>query len=154
MSPEKKNEALAFLKAHSAGVLSTAGKGDKPHGSAIYYVADDAFNIYFMTLFASRKYQALRENPAAAFTIGTLDTPQTLQIEGTVTELTHEEEKTEHISQLIDVLMSSSTHYAPITKLDRSEVVIMWLKPTWVRWSDYSSGETGTAQVQHEIPLS
>ncbi len=154
MSTDKKNEALAFLKAHNAGVLASAGTDGKPHASAIYYVADENFNIYFMTLFASRKYQAMRANPAVAFTVGTLDVPQTLQIEGTATELTHEEEKTERISQIIEILMSSSTHYAPITKLDRSEVVVMWIKPSWVRWADYASGETGTDKVLTELPLS
>lgn len=75
-------EALAFLKAHKAGVLSTISREGKAQGSAVYYVCDEDFNIYFLTLFSSRKFESLKANPYVAFTVGTQDVPQTVQIEG------------------------------------------------------------------------
>lgn len=154
MSDSARADALSFLKSHKAGVLATAGADGAPHASAIYYVADDDFNLYFITLFSSRKYEAIRANPAVAFTVGTLDVPQTLQIEGVASELSHEDEKKEHISDLVKVLTSNSQYYAPVTKFDPSEVVMIWIQPKWVRWGDFSSVESGTDKVLTEIPLS
>ncbi len=148
-----KSEALAFLKSHKAGILATVSSDGKPHASAVYYVADENFNIYFLTLFSSRKYQAIQSNPAVAFTVGTLDVPQSLQIEGVASEIRHEDEKKAHISDLVQVLTSNSRYYAPITKLDPSEVVMIWVQPKWVRWGDFSSGAAGSENVFTEIPL-
>lgn len=153
MNNDARADALAFLKSHKAGVLATVGADGAPHASAIYYVTDDDFNLYFLTLFSSRKYEAIRANPAVAFTVGTSDVPQTLQIEGVAAELSHEEEKRAHISDLVKVLTSNSQYYAPITKLDPSEVVMIWVQPKWVRWADFSSVESGTEKVLVEIPL-
>ena len=62
MDAKKRAEALAFLRSHNTGVLATCGKDGEPHASAIFYVADEKFNIHFLTLFNSRKYKALKEN--------------------------------------------------------------------------------------------
>lgn len=153
MTVDKKAEALAFLKANNAGVLATISSDGKPHASAIYYVSDDDFNLYFITQFKSRKCQAIRANPSVAFTVGTLDVPQTLQIEGVAAELSHDDEKQAHIADLVQALMSNSRYYAPVTKLDPAEVVMIWIQPKWVRWGDYASVESGTDNVLTEIPL-
>jgi nitroimidazol reductase NimA-like FMN-containing flavoprotein (pyridoxamine 5'-phosphate oxidase superfamily) len=144
--------ALQFLKAHTAGVLATVQDG-KPHASAVYYVADENFNIYFLTLLSSRKFQSLKGNPSVAFVVGAQDVPQTLQIEGTATELTHDDDKQAHIAELTQALTSNPHYYAPLTQLDQSDVVMVWIKPSWVRWGDYAAAQSGTANVLTEIPL-
>lgn len=150
---DARTAALQFLKSHTAGVLATVHDG-KPHASAVFYVADDHFNIYFLTLLSSRKFQALKGNPSVAFVIGSQDVPQTLQIEGTAMELTHEDDTSAHMPDLMQALTSNPNYYAPITQLDRSQVVMVWIKPSWVRWGDYAAGENGTAHVLKDIPLS
>ncbi len=149
----KRAEALAFLKAHKAGVLASVSPEGKPHASAIYYVADDDFNIYFLTLFGSRKFAAMQANPSVAFVVGTLDVPQTLQLEGVVVEMRNSQDWSAHVADLVKVLTSNSVYYAPITKLDPSEVVLMWIQPKWLRWADYASPESGSKNVLTEIPL-
>jgi len=154
MTSDKKAEAQAFLKAHNVGMLATVGADGKPRASIVHYVSDEHFNIYFLTLFASRKFAAMRANPAVAFTIGAREIPQTIQMEGAASELTHADEKKEHITELMKVLTSNSTYYAPLMKLDPSEIVMMWIKPTWVRWGDYASLESGSDNIFTEIPIS
>lgn len=154
MESDKKSEALMFLKAHNTGVLATVGEGGKPHASIVHYVTDENFNIYFLTLFASRKFGAIRGNPAVAFTVGSFEVPQTLQIEGVASEITNDEEKKAHITELMKVLTSNKKYYAPLTKLNPSEIVMMWIQPKWVRWGDYASVESGDEKVFAEIPLS
>jgi nitroimidazol reductase NimA-like FMN-containing flavoprotein (pyridoxamine 5'-phosphate oxidase superfamily) len=150
--PTKRSEMLAFLKSHAAGVLATASPEGKPHASAVYYAADDNFNLYFFTLLNSRKFAAIQGNPNVAFTVGTLDVPQTLQIEGVAIELRHEDEMA-HVSDLVRALTSNSTYYAPITRLNPSETVLVWIKPTWIRWADYTSPESGSKNIFTEIPV-
>lgn len=145
-------EALAFLKAHSAGVLSTVSTDGKAHGSAVYYVADENFNIYFLTLKTSRKFANLSANPSVAFTVGRQDVPQTLQLEGVATALQHPEDIGAHAGDLLKVLTSNSTYYAPLTKLDNDATAIVWIQPKWIRWADYTSPATGSKNVLIEIP--
>lgn len=146
-----RKDALRFLKEYHAGVVASVSKEGAPHASAVYYVADDSFNIYFLTKLNSRKYAAIQAHPSVAFTIGRLDVPQTLQIEGVAIELRHEEEKAAHVPDLMRTLMANNPVYIPIAKMD-SEVVIMWLQPKWIRWGDFSAPGLGNEQVFTEIP--
>lgn len=148
----KKEEALAFLKQRTTGVLATV-EGGKPHASTVFYVCDDDFNIYFVTLFASRKFQAVRGNPVVAFTVSDRDVPQTVQIEGVAAELTHNDEKRAHMADLVKVLTANSRYYAPLTRLDPSEIVMLWIKPSWVRWGDFASAVSGNEHIFSEISL-
>ena len=148
----KRTDALNFLKAHTAGVLATVSREGKPHASAVYYVADDNFNIYFLNKLNSRKYLAIQANPRVAFTVGRLDVPQTLQIEGVASELHTDEEKNLHGPDLMRTLMENNPVYIPLAKMD-SEVVMMWIQPKWVRWGDFSAPGLGNKQVFTEIPL-
>lgn len=154
MDEAKRAEALAFLRDHTAGVLATCGTDGCPHASAVFYVAEDNFNLYFLTLMGSRKYKALRENPHVAFTVGSQDVPQTIQIEGVAEEILNDREKNLQAAKLIEVLMQNSKrYYAPLTKMDRAEIVLMWLQPTWIRWADYAQSDvTGNENVWTDIP--
>jgi nitroimidazol reductase NimA-like FMN-containing flavoprotein (pyridoxamine 5'-phosphate oxidase superfamily) len=150
---QKKADALAFLKANITGVLATASRGHKPHASVVYYTCDDSFSVYFATRFGSRKHQAMREHPDVAFVVGIEETPQTIQIEGVAEEIVDADEKLRILPGLIRALTSNENYFAPITKLDQSEIVVMWIKPNWVRWGDYAVASDGTDNVLFEIPL-
>jgi len=149
---QARTAALAFLQSNQAGVLSTVSPEGKPHGSVIYYVADDAFNIYFLTKINSRKYRAMQAQPAVAFTIGRLDKPQTLQIEGIAEELRSTEEQAAHVPDLLHKLTETNQRAIPIAKMD-AEVVVMWIQPKWVRWGDFTVPALGNDQLFTEISL-
>ena len=151
---EKKAEALAFLKANNIGVLATVSAENMPHASVVYYSCDDSFSIYFATRFNSRKYQAMRRHPNVAFTVGVEGTPQTMQIEGLAEEIVSADEKMKILPGLIRALTTNEKYFAPLTKLNPSEIVVMWIKPQWIRWGDYAIKGIGTDNVQFEIPLS
>jgi len=152
MSDTSRSDALAFLKKHSAGVLSTVSTDGKAHGSAIYYVVDDDFNVYLITLKTSRKFGNLSANPFVALTVGTQDVPQTVQLEGVASMLRHPEEISAHAADLLKVLTSNSTYYAPLTKLGDADTAIVWIQPKLIRWADYASPDTGPTNVLIEIP--
>src|SRR5437870_201803 len=104
----KRAIALDFLKSHTAGVLASVSREGDPRASVVYYTSDETFSIFFLTLISSRKYAALKANPKAAFVVGTLDVPQTLQIEGTVTELHDGETTGKHVPELMQRLTSNA----------------------------------------------
>lgn len=147
-----KDAALSFIKTHNAGVLATAGHDNHPHASVIHYVADDSFNIYFLTKTDSRKYQSIQAHPQVAFVIGRSDVPQTLQIEGVASEITSEEERAAHAPALMEILSQKAPGYVPVGKMDGT-MTLMWLQPKWIRWADFSTEAVGNENLFTEIPL-
>lgn len=100
---------------------------------------------------SSRKYAALSANPWAAFVIGDQKVPQTLQIEGPVVELKGSDEMGKHLPELVQRLTSNATYFAPITKMNPSSIVVMWLQGKWIRWADYASPESGSEHVLTQL---
>lgn len=146
-------DALAFLKRHKAGVLATVAKEYQVHASMVYYTADDDFNIYFLTLINSRKFEALSQHPQVAFTVATQDVPQTLQIEGMAMDISLDEEAAKKKDALFEILNSNEQFYAPLAKLDPAALVMVWIRPTFVRWADYAFEQAGDRHIFKEIPV-
>src|SRR3989344_1531937 len=148
-----RTDALAFLKRNTVGVVATAGHDTIPHASAIHYYADDDFNIYFLTLPSSRKYEALCAHPQVAFTILREDAPQTIQIEGMAKDITLDRDMQEKKDKILEILNANPYFFAPITKLDPEKTAVIWIRPTWIRWADYAFAQYGTDRVFKEIPV-
>lgn len=148
-----RKDALSFIKQHKTGVLATSAHDGTVHASTVFYSADDAFNIYLLTHMDSRKFKALSEHPQVAFTISIPDVPQTLQIEGMAMDISLDLEAAKKKDELFAVLNSNPWFPAPITKLDPSETVIVWIRPTWIRWADYAFEESGNTHIFKEIPV-
>jgi len=140
-----RTDAFAFLTKHKTGVLATVSAQGESRSRLIYYVCDDNFTIYFSTLSSTRKFLDFAVHPQASFTVATEDVPQTLQIEGVVSEVTEEQRIERWLAPLVDVLMSNKLFYWPVLKLSQGEVKLMQLKPTWIRWADYAFAEAGTS---------
>lgn len=148
-----RQDALAFLKKHKTGVLATVAGDYHIHASMVHYTSDDDFNLYLLTQANSRKYEALQQHPQVAFTVSSSSIPQTLQIEGMATDITLDEEESRKKEALLKVLNSNPNFYAPITKLDQVETVLVWIRPTWIRWADYAFEESGNQHIFKEIPV-
>ncbi len=153
MEGEAKTNALEFLKAHKTGVLATVSRDYKPHASLVNYVCDEKFNVYFMTLRTSRKFEALSAHSEVAFTIATEDVPQTLQIEGRAMDISTDDEANLKKDELFELLNSNKKFNAPISKMDTQETAIVWIQPTWIRWADYAHAEDGNENIWKEIDI-
>ena len=147
-----RKDALAFLTRHKTGVLSTVSAQGDAHSRLVHYVCDNQFHIYFSTLAGTRKVADLSGHPQASFVVATEDVPQTIQLEGTVSEITDEQKIERELAPLVEVLMSNTTFHWPTLKLDQGELKLMEFVPTWVRWADYAFAEKGTKHVFVEIP--
>lgn len=148
-----RKDALAFLKRHKTGVLATTEQDHRVHASMVYYTADDNFNLYFLTLSHTRKFKGIQAHPQVAFTVSTPDVPQTLQIEGMAMDITLDEEAVKKKDELFEILNSNQWFPAPITKLDPAGIILVWVRPTWIRWADYAFEQPGNEHVFKEIPV-
>lgn len=146
----KREDAISFLVDHSTGVLATISGAGEPHARLLYYTCDDAFNVYFITLKNTRKVSDIARNNRAAFVVSETEVPRTLQMEGTVTDLTDSAVLDPLLSDFVHTLMSHQKYGIPISHFDTSELKFFKLTPNWVRWGDFTFGE-GTDAVLTEV---
>lgn len=146
----KKQDALAFLTSHRIGTLATLAPGGTPRARPVYYVCDDAFRIYFLTLSNTRKVADLAHDAHAAFTVFTEDVPQMIQIEGTAEDLTNDAVIDPVVRALLDALMSNATYHAPLTRFDPGKVTFYGITPSAVHWGDFTHGH-GTTDVLADL---
>jgi uncharacterized pyridoxamine 5'-phosphate oxidase family protein len=147
---EKRDKALSFLTMNETGVLATVSPDGKPHARLLYYTSDESFNIYFITLASTRKVADMKANPHVAFTVSTVDMPQALQLEGTVTDLTETATNDPLIVAFIQKLIPKKPYGIPLEHLDTAVIRIFKITPDWVRFGDFTYGE-GTNAVLTDI---
>ncbi len=147
---DKRDDALSFLVAHTTAVLATLSDKGTPRARTIYYTCDDSFNVYFITLTNTRKVADLAGNPHGAFVVSEVDIPRTLQMEGTITDLTDSATIDTRLSDLVEVLMSNKNYGAPLTRFDTSTLRFYEFTPSWVRWGDFTFGKN-TETVLTEV---
>ncbi len=152
MEPDSRAAALAFLKAHKTGVLATIAESGAPHARTVYFASDDTFGIYFVTNADTRKWADLQKDARAAFVVSNESVPQTLQIEGSIENLTGTALIEPALVDLAAVILSNTHYFAPLTRFNPADMVFLKLTPQWVRFGDFTSGK-GTATVLHEIAL-
>lgn len=141
MTPDtegKRDEALAFLVNHDAGVLATVSEQSEPRARTIYYTCDDSFNVYFMTLASTRKTGDIAAKGRGAFVVSDEQMPRTLQIEGSITDLTETATNDPLLTDFVHRLMSHTKYGIPLEHLAASEIRFFKLVPTWVRWGDFT----------------
>jgi len=128
-----------FLKHHPMGVLSTVSEDGKPWGAAIYYVADEDFNFYFVTRVETSKYYNLDKNPVAAITIADSETQTTVQASGKILKLP--------VDKYMDIVFNKLAHVRhqddlnwtpPIDKLrDGGDYMPLYIVPDRLQFADY-----------------
>lgn len=149
---DPRSEALSFLKGRTTGVLATVSLDGTPHARTVYYAADDAFGVHFLTFANTRKSEDMAGDARAAFVVSSEEMPQTLQMEGYVSDLTETAETDAMVKELVGRFSAKGAHFAPITRLDPSSIRYYKLAPRWVRWGDFTQGD-GSAEVLTEIAL-
>jgi len=142
----KRDEARSFLGDQETGVLSTVSDG-KSRSRLVYYTCDDSFTIFFLTLANTRKVADLAQNPHASFVVSEIDIPRTLQVEGTVEDVTEVATMNPLLTNFVQELMSKRRRYGlPLEHFDTAVVKLYQLTPSWVRWGDFTFGR-GTDNV-------
>lgn len=149
---EKREEALAFLKGHSLATLATVSADSHPRARLVYYVSDDSFTIYFLSLANTRKVADIHANPRAAIVITDDDKQRTLQIEGVFEEMTDTATFGPMITELSRHLFPENAPEAPLTRMDHGKPVFFKLVPTWIRWGNFTIGQGNTEVFAEIVP--
>lgn len=146
----KREEALSFLFAHTSGILATVSPEGNPHARLMYYTCDDFFNIYFLTVANTRKAGDIAAHPRAAFVISELEMPRTLQLEGTVENLTDTAVIDPLLTDFVHTLTSVKPYGIPLERFDTGTLAFYRITPDWIRWGDFTFGR-GSDNVFTEI---
>jgi general stress protein 26 len=124
-----------FIKQHHLAAMGTVNQQALPEVSVIGYVfkqIGEDFEIHVATYDSSRKYANLKRNPRVALAIG-WESGKTVQIEGEAVKISDAEE----IKELVWSDLGKMPTVAKYIKPER--VVFFKIKPTWLRYSDFST---------------
>jgi general stress protein 26 len=126
---------LDFLKTQPMATISTIAPGSlQPESALVAFTQTNKLEIIFETFIDTRKWNNLQKNPHVSFVIG-WDTKHhvTLQYEG-IAEAAANDKQTE---LYIQVFLAKDT---PCTEkfLRDYRVRLFKVKPTWIRYSDYT----------------
>ena len=123
---------LAFLRQHRVAVQTTTSFTGSPQAAVVGFAVTVDFEIIFDTLGSSRKAQNLRRDPRLALVIGGLDGGErTVQYEGIADEPSGEE--LERIKAVYYLVYPDGP-----SRLEWPGLTYVRVRPTWVRYSDFS----------------
>ena len=112
-----------FLTKHHIGVLATADASGKPHAATVYLTFDQQFDIYFVTKQETQKSRNLKDNPRAAIAIYDQAAQTTVQVEGTVSEVTDPAKQEWVFNEIWDIAFKASRTGPPTTRIDAGRYV-------------------------------
>jgi uncharacterized protein YhbP (UPF0306 family) len=126
-------QLLEFLRQHRLAVQASVFGSDGPQAAVVGYAVTEKFEIVFDTLDSTRKAQNLRKNPRVALVIGGLSEGEerTVQYEGVADEPSGEE-----LERLKKVYYEEYPD-GP-SRLSWAGLIYVRVKPTWIRYSDFS----------------
>jgi general stress protein 26 len=128
-----------FLKHHPMGVLATADIHGSPWGAAIYFFADENFNIFFVTRADTRKYKNIEENARVVLTVVDEPTQTSVQIAGTVTKVPPQDYMDVVFHKLEKIRPSHDASWtSPPTKIHKGNFMPLRILPTTLLYADYS----------------
>jgi general stress protein 26 len=129
---DQKEQILKILKDNLHTVIGTVNANRDPETAVIAFVQKDNLEILFGTSNKSRKYQNLKNNPRASFTVG-WDSSETVQYEGLVEELTQSAELEEW-----KAIFAAKNPTAKKFEADPEQRYFK-VSPKWIRYSDLST---------------
>lgn len=119
-----------FLRKNDLCVLATASKSGKPQAAVLAYVFKDN-SLYVFTEISTRKYQNIVENNQVSVVVGGFKDDPTVQLDGTIIELS----LGEGIKTKESVL---NLHPEWKGYFDSPDGRWFAIKPSWMRYSNFS----------------
>lgn len=149
---ESREHLAAFLSKNEVGVLATASKDGTPHAATIYITHDRQFNIYFITKKDTQKSRNLQENPRAAIAIYEPVNQTTVQVEGSVVEVTEPQIVEWVFNDIWRIALNSSFgHVPPTTRLAAGGYVVYRLAGPYLRMATFIPQDPSDYEKVFEI---
>lgn len=142
-TPHEHVKVHEFLKRNPLGVLSTVSRDGEPWGAAVYYVADEDFNFYFVTRTKTAKYHNLDKTPLAALTVADPTSRTTVQASGRASKVPVEDYMDIVFNKLAKAKPKDDPHWTPpIEKLRGGDYMPYRLTPRKLHYADYKREKT------------
>lgn len=153
MTDDLTQQAIDFLGSKQIGVVSWTSAEGTPQSATVFYWVNDldreqGFSVYFVTRRHMRKFQCLRERPAASFVVGTEFEPKTVQIEG-VAQLVQSGDDLAMLKEDMEKVFSHPAHgllysgeffpRSPFTGFEETDFGVLKIVPTWARFMTYDA---------------
>ncbi len=141
MKNHNRDKILKFLRRENLAVLSYAENG-QPKSSVVDYSEDEDLQIIFITLLKYRKYSLIKKNPRISLCIGGKNNI-TVQYEGIAKELT----RLKFLPYLKYHIKKNPVELKFSKMLEAKFFII---KPTWIRYSDFSAKPNEIFEITYE----
>lgn len=137
------------------GVISTVNEEAKakPQSATVYYVCNDALDVFFVTRSSSRKYKNIQANSSVSFVITDEHPPKTIQLEGTATEVTDPDEQIKYYDMLM-ARVTENNPMPPVTQIAAGELVFLKMTTTWARFGDFEVTKEGNKFIETNLKFS
>ena len=132
-------ELLALLRSEAHWVVATVGPDGHPASAVVGVAVADDLTLVFDTLAPTRKCQNLRADPRVALTMWHGE--RTVQIEGLA-----DEPSGAALGPVRDLYLA--TFPGGRERLAWPGITHIRVRPTWVRWSDFSGAEPQIGEVR------
>lgn len=134
--------ALNFLKEHDVAVLSTLDREGNISGAVVYYMVDEGNLIYILTKAGTQKAHNIFANQQVALTCYEAAKMQTVQLHGVAQIEADQSVKDRVFAALIKPRFSEAgAKMPPVTKLHEGSYMIIKIRPTWARFTDFMQAE-------------
>jgi len=134
-----KEKIYDFLKKYGLCVLSTASKNSKPQSAVMSYVIRGN-SLFVFTEKNTRKYKNIAENNLVSIVVGGLKDDPSVQIDGTINEISQDEG-----TQLKTYTLSIHPEWNGY--FDSPEGRWFEIKPSWMRYSDFSTNPRSIFEI-------
>lgn len=127
------SQLLRFLREHRLAVQASVASDSSAQAAVVGFAVSDSFEIVFDTVESTRKARNLRVNPRVALVVGGLvaGDERTAQIDGVA-----DEPGGDDLDRLKEVYYE--TYPDGPSRLSWPGLVYVRVRPTWVRFSDYT----------------
>lgn len=151
-SKETKLRVYEYLRLHPVGVLGTIDSNNHPHGSVIYFLPKQNFEILFTTKRDTTKHKNIKRNNRVTLVTFEAASQSAIQIFGEAQEVVDEVKANEAFRGTLRASMQTSTSgVAPISKLYAGQYVAYRIKPWRICLNTFLPPQEGFRPIYETI---
>ena len=142
-----REHTLKFLEGNSLAVISTVTKEGKPDGSAVYYLIEKNFDIFFISKKGTAEYKNIHHLNEVVLTVTNTATNETAKIKGKA-EPVNKAALTIEIMENVAGKLNHDDDFEtvlPILKREAGDIMAIKIKPYQITMSDYSGEDVNEA---------
>lgn len=134
-------KAMKFLRENRLGVLTTVSPENTPQSALVYYVFDENFRLFILTIKESQKIANISKNNKVSFVVANEVPPIEIQIEGSAGIVENADKETVLVNQYMEVANKNpeTFNWPPVIQLPSTRgFSFIEITITKFKYSDFS----------------